>query len=70
MGKKKRSRIGNVSATAKVEATARASYQHKKTVTEIIPPDVTRAKADAWLTLILPITEWAGLRGDQLRHKR
>jgi hypothetical protein len=31
---------------------------------------VTRAKAGAWLDFISPITEWAGLKGDQLRSKR
>ena len=59
-----------VNAIAKLEASATASYQHSKRITEVIPPDVTRAKVGAWLTLISPITEWAGLRGDQLRHKR
>jgi hypothetical protein len=57
-------------ATAKVEAVARASFEHKKSVTEVIPPDVTRAKAGRWLDLISPMTEWAGLRGDALRYQR
>jgi hypothetical protein len=61
-------------ATIKAEATAKAelsaTYQRKRTTTEVIPPDVTRAKASAWLTLISPITEWAGLKGDALRFKR
>ncbi|MBI2714655.1 MAG: hypothetical protein HYX37_09385 [Rhizobiales bacterium] len=56
--------------SAKAELVAKASYQHKKTVTEVIPPDVSRAKAERWLDLISPLTEWAGLRGDQLRGKR
>ncbi len=34
------------------------------------PADVTRAKASAWLDLISPLTEWAGLHGDKLKHKR
>lgn len=51
-------------------ASATASYKRKKTTTEIIPPDVTRAKAGRWLDLISPITEWAGLRGDALRFQR
>jgi hypothetical protein len=42
----------------------------KKTVTEVVPEDVIRAKASAWLTLISPLTQWAGLKGDQLAHKR
>lgn len=41
-----------------------------KSVTEQIPEDVSRAKAHAWLEIISPITEWAGLKGDALRHKR
>lgn len=59
-----------ISASAKVEATAKAVYQRKKTVSEIIPPDVTRAKTGAWLDVISPLTEWAGLKGEQTRHKR
>jgi hypothetical protein len=70
---KKRSPTGikaEAAAIAKIEARATASIQRKKNITEVIPPDVTRAKAGAWLDLISPITEWAGLRGDELRHKR
>jgi hypothetical protein len=70
MAKKKAPIRAEAKATAKVEAVVKATVQRKKTITEIIPPDVTRAKASAWLALISPITEWAGLRGDQLRHKR
>ena len=57
-------------ASAKVEAIAKASYVRKKTTTEIIPPDVTRARSNAWLDLISPLTEWAGLKGDKLRFQR
>jgi hypothetical protein len=57
-------------AIAKVEAVAKATYERKKSTTEIIPPDVTRAKAQSWLDLISPLTEWAGLRGDALAYKR
>jgi hypothetical protein len=57
-------------AVAKVEASVKASYQRKKTITEVIPEDVTRAKASAWLTLISPITQWAGLKGDALEFQR
>jgi hypothetical protein len=60
----------NIKATAKFHAVAKAAYQRKKTITEVIPPDVSRAKASAWLTLISPITEWAGLKGDALRNRR
>ncbi|WP_194469539.1 hypothetical protein [Bradyrhizobium sp. CCBAU 51753] len=71
MAKKKRP-AANVrgEAVAKAEVVAKAIYQRKHSTTQVIPPDVTRAKAGAWLTLISPITEWAGLKGDQLRHKR
>jgi hypothetical protein len=62
------------SVSAKAEATAKvaaiAKYEVKKQITEVIPEDVTRAKASAWLTLLSPITHWAGLKGDQLAHKR
>jgi hypothetical protein len=57
-------------ASAKFGAVAKATYERKKTTMEVIPPEVTRAKAGAWLDVISPITEWAGLKGDQLRHKR
>ena len=67
MRKKRSAKIG---ATAKIEAVAKASYARKKTTTEIIPPDVTRAKTSAWLDLISPLTEWAGLKGDRLRFQR
>jgi hypothetical protein len=66
---RKRKSIG-LSASAKIAAIAKASYARKKTTTETIPPDVTRAKTGAWLDLISPLTEWAGLKGDELRHKR
>jgi hypothetical protein len=59
-----------VGATAKAHAIVKATYQRKRTITEIIPEDVTRAKAGRWLDLISPITEWAGLKGDALRFKR
>jgi hypothetical protein len=57
-------------ASAKAEVVAKATYQRKHSTTEVIPPDVTRAKAGAWLDFISPITEWAGLKGDELRSKR
>jgi uncharacterized protein (DUF2164 family) len=74
MGRKPIQKRPRAVASAKVEATAKlaasAKYEVKKSITEVIPPDVTRAKAGAWLTLISPITQWAGLKGDQLAHKR
>jgi hypothetical protein len=71
MAKKKVSaRKVKAEATAKAELVAKATYQRKHTTTEIIPPDVTRAKAGRWLDLISPITEWAGMKGDALRHQR
>lgn len=69
MGTKRRIRA-EAKANAKIEASAKASFQRKKIITEVVPPDVSRAKAGAWLSLISPITEWAGLRGDALRYKR
>ena len=57
-------------ATAKAELVAKATYQRKHSTTQVIPADVTRANAGAWLDLISPMTEWAGLKGDQIRHKR
>jgi len=59
-----------VTARATAEFAAGAKYEVKKKITAHVPEDVTRAKANAWLTLISPITQWAGLRGDQLAHKR
>ncbi len=56
--------------TARAELVGKATYQRKRITTEVIPPDVSRAKAGAWLDFISPITEWAGLKGDQLRSKR
>jgi hypothetical protein len=69
-GKKDKGAPVKGSATAKLEAVAKATYTRKRTITEVIPPDVTRAKTSAWLDLISPLTEWAGLKGDQLREKR
>jgi hypothetical protein len=71
MGRKKPATSAlSAKATARLEAVAKASYQRKKITTEVIPSDVSRAKAGAWLDLISPITEWAGLRGDALRYRR
>lgn len=71
MGRKARKNIGiEAAASAKIEAVAKASFERKKTVTEVVPQDVTRAKASAWLDLISPFTEWAGLKGDELRSRR
>jgi hypothetical protein len=57
-------------ARAEVSAAAIVKYAREKKITEHVPEDVTRAKASAWLDLISPLTEWAGLKGDELRHKR
>ena len=57
-----------IGASAKVEATAK--YEVKKTVHEVIPEDVTRAKACTWLTILSPITQWAGMKGDEIAYKR
>jgi Abortive infection alpha len=70
MARKKSKSRASATATAKIEAVAKASYVRKRTTAEVIPPDVTRAKSSAWLDLISPITEWAGLKGDALRFQR
>lgn len=71
MAKRQKQKRGvDAKASVKVEAIAKATYQRKRTITEVIPSDVSRAKAGAWLDLISPLTEWAGLRGDELRFKR
>jgi hypothetical protein len=57
-------------ALAKAELVAKASFERKHSSIEVIPPDVTRAKTSAWLDFISPFTQWAGLKGDQLRNKR
>ena len=70
----KRGRSSKSTLSAEMGASARlsasASYQVHKEVTQVIPDDVTRAKASAWLTLISPLTEWAGLKADEIAHKR
>jgi len=48
----------------------KVKIEHKKEVTQEIPEDVTRARNSAWLDVISPITEWAGMKGDELNHKR
>jgi hypothetical protein len=60
----------NIEGAAKVEAVAKATFARKKSITEVIPPDVTRANVGRWLDLISPITEWAGFKGDALRYRR
>ncbi len=60
----------NKKSSVRIAVIGKASYARKKTTTEKIPPDVTRAKTGAWLDLISPLTEWAGLKGDALRFKR
>jgi hypothetical protein len=56
--------------SAKAEVGAHASYSVEKKVTQVVPVDVTRSRNTAWLDLISPITEWAGLKGDELKGKR
>jgi hypothetical protein len=57
-------------AVVSAKAVASAKLTRKRIIRESVPVDVTRAKATAWLDLISPLTEWAGLKGDELRHKR
>jgi hypothetical protein len=69
-GSKGRASRVTIDARAKASATASAKYEIKKNIQQVIPEDVTRARAGAWLTLISPLTQWAGLKGDELAHKR
>jgi len=55
---------------AKAELGISAKYEVKKTITEHVPVDVTRAKTSAWLTILSPFTNWAGLIGDKLAYRR
>jgi hypothetical protein len=57
-------------AVLSAKAVASAKFSRKRIIQESVPADVTRAKATAWLDLISPLTEWAGLKGDELRQKR
>ncbi len=66
----KKARLPKVEVSAKAQAVAKISIERKKITKETIPEDVSRAKAGAWLTLMSPITEWAGLKGDALKFKR
>jgi len=58
------------SVQASAEIGVSAKYEVRKAITEHVPEDVTRAKSNAWLTILSPITQWAGLIGDKLAHKR
>jgi hypothetical protein len=49
---------------------ASAKYEIKRSTIERVPEDVIRAKSGAWLTTLSPFTQWAGLIGDKLAHKR
>jgi Abortive infection alpha len=68
MPNEKQTKRGHVQLTA--EAKLAATYAVRKNIKEVIPSDVTRAKVASWLDLISPLTERAGLKGDQLRLKR
>jgi hypothetical protein len=68
--RRKSSRSPNIALEGSAKIAAIAKYEVSKTIQEVVPEDVTRAKAGAWLTLISPITEWAGLKGDELAYKR
>src|SRR5260370_40995960 len=58
------------SAKVRLEASARATYAVKKTVHQVVPEDVTRARSKNWLDFLSPATEWAGLEGDRIRYRR
>jgi hypothetical protein len=68
--KKEAGPVIKAEATARAEISAKIIRQRKHSITEVIPPDVTRAKVSAWLNILSPITEWAGLKGDALRYQR
>lgn len=70
MPKNHKTRDNPVKIEASAIAKVGATYSVVKKVTEVVPEDITRAKAASWLDLISPLTEWAGLKGDQLRSKR
>jgi|GEM_PF-6314147 len=55
-------------AVAKAEAAAK--YERKTEVSITVPEDVTRAKADAFLDAISPVTQSLGLVGDWLADAR
>jgi len=67
---KRRKQGGPIKLEASASATVGAHYSVRKEIREVVPVDVTRAKATSWLDLISPLTEWTGLKGDQLRLKR
>ena len=62
--------VPSLSVQATAEVGVLAKYEIRKTITEHIPVDVTRAKTSAWLTILSPFTNWAGLLGDKLAYKR
>ncbi|MGT2501009.1 hypothetical protein ACVOMS_09695 [Bradyrhizobium guangxiense] len=62
MAKKKRATKAKVEAVAKAEIVAKATYQRRRFTTEVIPPDVTRAKASAWLDLVSPLLNGQDLK--------
>jgi hypothetical protein len=70
MVKKRKPSSGIMKIEASAKANVAAIYNVSKKVTEVIPEDVTRAKANSWLDLISPLTEWTGLKGDQIRLRR
>jgi Abortive infection alpha len=70
MARKKSTPQLGISAKATANIGATATYSVKKEIKETVPADVSRAKAAAWLSLISPLTEWAGLKADQLNYKR
>jgi hypothetical protein len=66
----KKSNVPTIGVSAKAEVSAKVAYSRTRKTTEVIPPDVTRAKAGAWLELLSPITQWAGLKGDEMAYRR
>jgi hypothetical protein len=57
-------------AELSAKAVAKASYERKRTITEVIPEDVTREKNSAFLDIIVPVRRFLGAKGDILAHRR
>ena len=60
--KRSKAVAAKIKAVAKATAEAKVEYSRKTNITAVVPEDVTLANAGAWLDLISPITQWAGLR--------
>jgi hypothetical protein len=57
--------VSKLEASAKASAEAKIEYSRKRTITEVVPADVTRAKSRTWRTLLSPLVGYAGRKGDE-----